>query len=929
VAGPDRARQDGTKARGRPAPQRVGDDAVRRRRPGVEGSPREQALALGSRIGNQRMASLLPALLGADSPGPDAPVAVGPVDHALEAEADRAAAAVARGGPAGEGSSHAPGATPAVQRAARPSGRAAIGPDGGPLPADVSRGVAADGAGARLPTGVLEPMEAAFGTSFADVRLHAGHGAGAMADRLGAHAFTHGADVYAGPGTDLVGPAGRELLAHELAHVVQQRHGRVAPMVQAKLKGVRSVVIARGGDASTKAKFFRSSYTTLLGDLKKYEDLETKVLGRGGPMRPKDRTALGKALDAIVADCDQWLAGAKEDASKIDFKTLNKDRALNHLPRLDGTCAPEDLDRQHVVLMVRARAKSEAWELDRPGWFADAPLSDDTLLGKGKGAGPGSGVPGSKDDVVGGALNRLDWVEHDQGPGQPAHAGFFIQDRGHAKQSDAGAGTGISSDNPQQGARSVAMFRLALVLNSSHMAEIRFATHESATDAKGKPLAQPEQKMGVVSALAKGKTGEATSVARTDAERAEMRQAGVAGPDTVSLEDPYLQQSLNIIQVIDYIARQVDRHWHNYYIETEGQGKVTGVKGIDLDQAFGARVRGVDLKDDKTRELAPAGKFVGMPDLIDLGFAKTILGTDAAVVRAALQGLLSDAEVDGAIERFVFVQDRIREMQASDVKRKKLVAQWDASTAAAQRDKGDGAPTTSYAAELEASRWSELEVPIRRKFQAIGIRLNGLHPRISTDLLDKALASIGVAVAGHTIRPDQAALVGDAVDAAFASSDWHVSEIMFELDRDLLTAALDQLGGEARVNQLDKAKAQHQQQAGPTVPFADEVELQTGEAARKAIIKRREDFEADAKALANQAITDAVARYQAQAQQLQVQAQALRPPRPGQPPVVQARPLAVAVPRIQHRPRQRYLVAPKGMAVADKRNAIVDGDDPQ
>ncbi|MDQ5820822.1 MAG: DUF4157 domain-containing protein, partial [Actinomycetota bacterium] len=67
-------------------------------------------------------------------------------------------------------------------------------------------------------------MEASFGQSFEDVRIHAGPRGAESARSLGALAFTLGRDVsfatgqYA-PGTS----AGRRLIAHELAHVVQQR----------------------------------------------------------------------------------------------------------------------------------------------------------------------------------------------------------------------------------------------------------------------------------------------------------------------------------------------------------------------------------------------------------------------------------------------------------------------------------------------------------------------------------------------------------------------------------------------------------------------------------------------------------------------------------------------------------------------------------
>lgn len=74
-----------------------------------------------------------------------------------------------------------------------------------------------------VPSHLRGAMERAFGTSFADVRLH--HGS-AQADQLGAAAFAQGNDVHlASDAPDLRAPSGKRLLAHELAHVVQQRGG--------------------------------------------------------------------------------------------------------------------------------------------------------------------------------------------------------------------------------------------------------------------------------------------------------------------------------------------------------------------------------------------------------------------------------------------------------------------------------------------------------------------------------------------------------------------------------------------------------------------------------------------------------------------------------------------------------------------------------
>jgi len=84
-------------------------------------------------------------------------------------------------------------------------------------------------AGRPLPAGVQRRMSSAFSTDFSAVRVHDDSAAGKRASSLQARAYTLGTDVTFGsgqfqPGT-LVGDA---LLAHELAHVVQQSGGALA-----------------------------------------------------------------------------------------------------------------------------------------------------------------------------------------------------------------------------------------------------------------------------------------------------------------------------------------------------------------------------------------------------------------------------------------------------------------------------------------------------------------------------------------------------------------------------------------------------------------------------------------------------------------------------------------------------------------------------
>jgi len=90
-----------------------------------------------------------------------------------------------------------------------------------PLPEHLAR---FSGGGQPLPAPVRQKMEAAFSTSFADVRIHVGR----EAQAIGAVAFTQGSHIHFAAGQyDPHTPAGQKIIGHELTHVVQQRAGRV------------------------------------------------------------------------------------------------------------------------------------------------------------------------------------------------------------------------------------------------------------------------------------------------------------------------------------------------------------------------------------------------------------------------------------------------------------------------------------------------------------------------------------------------------------------------------------------------------------------------------------------------------------------------------------------------------------------------------
>jgi hypothetical protein len=92
------------------------------------------------------------------------------------------------------------------------------------------------GAEAGLPGALRGGFERIFGHDFGHVRVHTDASAAERAERFAAHAFTFGSDIYFAQGAwSPATLAGQRLIAHELAHVVQQ--GQIGPAVQMKRAG--------------------------------------------------------------------------------------------------------------------------------------------------------------------------------------------------------------------------------------------------------------------------------------------------------------------------------------------------------------------------------------------------------------------------------------------------------------------------------------------------------------------------------------------------------------------------------------------------------------------------------------------------------------------------------------------------------------------
>jgi outer membrane protein OmpA-like peptidoglycan-associated protein len=152
------------------------------------------------------------------------------------------------GGPNDEYEREADRVADQIQRADSARSRTALSPlsRSSTLGAAVEKGIRAKrGSGRPLPSETRLQMESNFGEDFSRVRIHNDPEANEMSQTLGANAFTNGRDIFFGRNKFAPGrQEGNRLLAHELAHVVQQG-GQQGGQVQFDL--MQSLPTALGG----------------------------------------------------------------------------------------------------------------------------------------------------------------------------------------------------------------------------------------------------------------------------------------------------------------------------------------------------------------------------------------------------------------------------------------------------------------------------------------------------------------------------------------------------------------------------------------------------------------------------------------------------------------------------------------------------------
>ena len=165
--------------------------------------------------------------------------------------------------------------------------------------------------GERLDTATRNFMESGFNDDFADVRVHTDARAAASSQALGANAFASGSEIYFAAGKYAPGSQeGKRLLAHELAHTIQQRGH--APSLARQSNSIGDLAI--DPDASLENEADRVA-----------EQVVSSAPGEAGA----DRIALSRASEGPAIQRD--VAPPLDDATR----TSREQRAAEAIRRRD------------------------------------------------------------------------------------------------------------------------------------------------------------------------------------------------------------------------------------------------------------------------------------------------------------------------------------------------------------------------------------------------------------------------------------------------------------------------------------------------------------------------------------------------------------------------------------------------------------------
>jgi hypothetical protein len=206
--------------------------------------------------------------------------------------------------------------------------------------ADQSVAAASQTSGQTLPEPIQRKFESSLGSDLSSVRIHTGSESAAAAHAVGARAYTTGQDIHFAAGQyDPTSAAGQHLLAHEVAHTVQQAGG--ARGAQYKLE-VSSPGDALEAEADRVAdSMVTGAATSVTGAPSSTARAVQRVTTDSETIRAQQQNELrafkpptvlkGMTVNADISRCDQIIGLILDENAKLgQLQRAEHDMATQH-----------------------------------------------------------------------------------------------------------------------------------------------------------------------------------------------------------------------------------------------------------------------------------------------------------------------------------------------------------------------------------------------------------------------------------------------------------------------------------------------------------------------------------------------------------------------------------------------------------------------
>ena len=575
-----------------------------------------------------------PEVRGPEASGGE--LTVGRVDDPDERAADRIADRLVRSIKRVADSSVPSGGSASGERgnAGRVRRSSFAGPDGGAVDRATSDRIRrARSGGDPLPDTLRTPFEGSMRTDLGRVRLHTGTEPAALNDTLGARAFTVGHDIFLRDGMpDAASPAGRLLIAHEVAHTVQ-RDGATQPDARRiRRLPTWNTVKQQVGDPKTgknllTRRTLSKDYKAFGAKLTAYDNVTNVVISVNGGARAQEYLAIVTALDDVRGAAATYNATHTTDQrarmiAGIGAMVTPEKAILKTRKNFFDNNAPNGVQRWNQVLPTSLG--TEVFHLDE----------------------------GTAGGQAAGGINTV--TEYDFGNGFDT---YYKEAEDQLRQNTPEYGIGqamaIPVNDPNMDKRALAAWRVDQLLGANMLTRTEIAIASKGSDHKG-----------VISEAAGGEKFGTRGNRQGDfyATRADRVGDLNARVDAFTGDDPVFQRCLSKLTIVDALCGQVDRHAGNWYVQTDGAGNVIGIVGIDNDLAFpespnkGNTVAGQGKWADVTTRY---NEYGGVGIYFDWEMAETVLALDPADLAAVVADLLPQNAIAVLLQRLTSLKAEI------------------------------------------------------------------------------------------------------------------------------------------------------------------------------------------------------------------------------------------------------------------------------